>query len=112
MGKDEAKTHIPEYMKGLLNELINKAESKGETTAARQRLSATLRMSRAKNVEARLLSELLRSARTVVRPPSSATMDEARARAVWPLLTPCRYSRCAGDDAQRFSHHCRIVFGL
>ncbi|MCI5178710.1 MAG: CHAT domain-containing protein, partial [Candidatus Electrothrix sp. AW3_4] len=82
LGKDAAKTNVPEYMKGLLNELINKAESKGETTAAPKHSGYLLfedEQGKKALVEARLLGELFHRQRVglvVLSACQSAAMDE------------------------------------
>ncbi|MCI5141699.1 MAG: CHAT domain-containing protein, partial [Candidatus Electrothrix sp. ATG1] len=82
LGREAAKTHIPEYMKGLLNELINKAESKGETTAAPKHTGYLLfedEQGKKALVEARLLGELFHRQRVglvVLSACQSAAMDE------------------------------------
>ncbi|MCI5184077.1 MAG: CHAT domain-containing protein, partial [Candidatus Electrothrix sp. AW1] len=82
LGREAAKTNVPEYMKGLLNELINKAESKGETAAVPKHTGYLLfedEQGKKALVEARLLGELFHRQRVglvVLSACQSAAMDE------------------------------------
>ncbi|MCW5213194.1 tetratricopeptide repeat protein, partial [Desulfobulbus sp. TB] len=82
MGREAAKTHIPQYMKELLKELIIKAESKGETAATPGHTGYLLfedDQGKKALVEARILGELFHRQRVglvVLSACQSAAMDE------------------------------------
>ncbi len=81
LGREAAKTHVPEYMKELLKKLIIKAESKGETAAAPKHTGYLLfedEQGKKALVEARLLGELFHRQRVglvVLSACQSAAMD-------------------------------------